>query len=226
MVPATVLTSARYLCPKTTTSISHFLWRDFYPVFERHASRLAGQFCEYMKSLGMNPFDWDSKGDPFVDPTAAEAFRQLYRPIRDDLAGRGVKTVVRRNSLGLLIYNALSDVPLIFAGPAKWDGLLDIPISGRLFTMTVWKNRGAPRLRAQRGFVPGEGPSLHVFTGDPSPAHWTPALECCRNYDASLDEILEPGKERSADLISNVVHRALDHLRRRKRATTLAAPST
>ena len=112
---------------------------------------------------------------------------------------------------------------LFYVAPTQWDGLIEIPIIGRLLTMTVWANGEGETLPDQTGFVPGEGPTVFVSTGIGEAAHWRPGVYAERNYYAPLDQLLQSDSRVSADLLQNVVQRALGHLTQGKSAKTMSA---
>jgi hypothetical protein len=220
-LPQSVTASDRYLAPSNETAVRHFLWRDFYPVIAGFQSPLAAQFRAYMEGLGMNPLHWGTSGDPFIDPAAASAFRELYEPLVAALGEKGIRSVRRRNSLGLQIRYPHPSVPLFYVAPTQWDGLIEIPLIGRLLTMSVWVNGEGETLPDQTGFVPGKGPTVFVSTCAGAPAHWRSGVYFERNYYVPLDQVLQSDRRASADLLQNVVQRALGHLAKGKSARTL-----
>ena len=62
-VPAEVLIDPRYLTPEGK---EHFRWSDFYEAVRSQPGRLAQEFADYMKSLGMAPFALKNDEDIFV----------------------------------------------------------------------------------------------------------------------------------------------------------------
>lgn len=211
-VPAHILRSPQYLRPKEAGPHQHFLWRDLYPVVARSRGILSRQFREYMDSLGMNPWNWGRFGDPFVDVEAAEAFRRLYDPIVEQLRAKGIATIRRRNSLGLQIKSPDPKVYLLYVAPVKWDGSLDLPLSGRLFIMTAWCLGRRRKLEKKEEFVKSRGPSLYAAWLADSSAHWKPGVFAERDYYSSLDELLVRDLSDSAQNITNVILRAIRHL--------------
>jgi hypothetical protein len=222
-LPGTITQSDRYLRPSADSKVPHLLWRDFYPVIARFQHPIAAQFRAYMEGLGMNPLHWGTSGDPFVDPAAAAAFRELYEPLVAALAEKGIRSVRRRNSLGLQIRHPHPSVPLFYVAPTQWDGLIDIPLVGRLLTMTAWVTGDGETLPNQTGFVSGKGPSVFVSTYAGAPAHWRPGVYAERNYYVPLDDVLQSDRPASAALLQNVVQRALSHLGQGKSAKTMGA---
>ena len=211
-LPQAVTTSKRYLLPSGKSSARHFLWRDFYSTVAEFPSPLVEQFRIYMEGLGMNPLHWGSSGDPFIEMAAAAAFRELYEPLIAALRAKGIKSVRRSNSLGLQIRHPHPEVPLFYVAPTQWDGLIEIPLIGRLLTMTAWANGDGETLPDQTGFVSGNGPPVFVSTYEGAPAHWRPGVYAERNYYVRLDELLQADRRESAKLLQNVVQRALNHL--------------
>lgn len=221
-LPQAVVSSERYIRPVGTPA-PHFLWQDLYPVIARCPAPLVQQFGAYMERLGMKPVEWGTNGDPFLDKAAGAAFRQLYDPLVRGLAARNVTCVRRSNSLGLQIRDPLPRIGLFYAAPTEGDRVVDIPLTGRLFTMSVWAVKGV-RLSQQEGFVPGNGPELFVSSAsEPIQAGWRDDLFAVRNYDVRLDDILTPDRMESALLIQNVVERALAHLAGGRSAETRLA---
>ncbi|MBL8191840.1 MAG: hypothetical protein JNK38_27760 [Acidobacteria bacterium] len=210
-IPESVYQSKFYLKPQIGHR-EHFLWSDVYSVFRRSRGTLARQFVEYMDHLGMNPWNWGKFRDPFVDETAADAFRSLYEPTISQLRQSGITSVRRKNSLGLQIRFPVPDVPLIYAGPVKWDSSLTIPLSGRLFVMTVWVKGNVRLLSEKEEFIIGEGPRLFTTWLDDSPALWKDNLFAERNYYASIEEVLNASLDQAKANISNVIHRTIQDL--------------
>ncbi len=222
-LPAAVSASRRYVTP-SGNGAAHFLWRDFYADVAGFKEPFVEQFRAYMEALGMSPLRWGTVGDPFIDADAAAAFRELYRPLAERLGRRGVRTVVRSNSLVLQIKYARPDVPLFYVRPTQWDGLAGIPITGRLLHMRVLASGTGSTLPRQTGFVAGRGPTVFVDTlREAIPAEWKRNLFAERDYFVRLDDVLHPDSSRAAVLLEGVVERALAHLEQGKGAKTVAA---
>lgn len=212
-VSPAVLRHPRYRKPKGT---QHFLWQDFFPLIERSRSKLVQDFGLYLGSLGVTPWQWGRLGDPFTNPSADAALREVFREVAVRLREPGRRVVPSRRTLGIEIRKPKDGIHLLYmyASPSieEWDAR----VPGRALVMNAWALRSSNRRRLPRAFGYLRGTEPRIFVDDDDrQASWPPYPHAERIYSTALAPILGRSPSGAADRITAFVERCLGHLQGR-----------
>lgn len=212
-LPTSVLRHARYRRPKGS---KHFLWQDFFPLIERSRSKLAQDFGLYLGALGVQPWQWGRLGDPFTNPSADAALREVFEQVAGRLREPGRQIIPSRTTLGFEIRKPLPHIHLsyVYASPSIEDW--DERVQGRALTMSVWTMRRSNRriLRKTHGYLRGSDPRVFVDHASRQ-ADWKPYPYHERLYMTSLPPILGRSPSGAADRITAFVKACFGHLQGR-----------
>lgn len=212
-VAPAVLRHSRYRKPK---GAQHFLWQDFFPLIERSKSKLVQDFGLYLGALGVTPWRWGRLGDPFTNPSADAALREVFREVAERLRAPGRMVVPSRRTLGIEIRKPLPGIHLsyLYASPSieEWDAR----VPGRALVLNAWVLRSNNRRRLSRayGYLRGTEPRIFVDDDDRQ-AKWAPHPHAERIYSTSLPPILGRSPSGAADRITTFVERCFGHLQGR-----------
>lgn len=212
-VAPAVLRHPRYRKPKGT---QHFLWQDFFPLIERSKSKLAQDFGEYLGALGVTPWQWGRLGDPFTNPSAEAALREVFREVAVRLREPGRMVVPSRLTLGLEIRKPLPGIHLsyLYASPSieEWDAR----VPGRALVMNAWVLRSSNRRRLPKAFGYLRGTEPRIFVDDDDRlANWPPYPHAERVFSTALPPILGRSPSGAAGRITAFVERCFGHLQGR-----------
>lgn len=209
-VAPSVLRHPRYRRPKPG---KHFLWQDFFPLIERSRSKLAQDFGLYLGALGVQPWQWGRLGDPFTNPSADAALREVFRQVAERLREPGRQIIRSRRTLGLEIRKPLPGVHLCYlhAAPSieEWDGRTQ----GRALVMNAWVKRKStqPRFGPAYGYLRGSEP--RIFVSDTLVrSSWNPDVYREREFMTPLGVILGRSPAGAETRIVEFVKRCLEHL--------------
>lgn len=212
-VTPAVLRHPRYRKPK---GAQHFLWQDFFPLLERSKSELVQDFGLYLGALGVTPWQWGRLGDPFTNPVAEAALREVLDTVAERLREPGRRVVPSRRTLGFEIRKPLPGVHLcyLYATPSieEWDER----VPGRALVMNAWVKRRTtrPRFGAAYGYLRGSQP--RIFVSDALVrSSWNPDVYREREFMTPLGEILGRSEVGAEARILEFVKRCLGHLQGR-----------
>lgn len=212
-VSPAVLRHPRYRRPKGG---QHFLWQDFFPLIERSRSKLAQDFGLYLGALGVQPWKWGRLGDPFTNPAAESALREVLDAVAERLRMPGRQIIRSRRTLGIEIRKPLPGIHLsyLYASPSieEWDER----VPGRALVLNAWVLRPSDRRQLPRayGYLRGTEPRIFVDDDD-RPANWPPYPHAERVYSTSLPPMLGRSPTGAADRIVAFVERCFGHLQGR-----------
>lgn len=212
-VAQAVLRHPRYRRPK---GAKHFLWQDFYPLLERSKSKLVQDFGLYLGALGVTPWQWGRLGDPFTNPTADQALREVLRAVADELREPGRRVVPSRRTLGLEIRRPLPGVHLCYLHAAPSIEEWDARVQGRALVMNAWVKRKTtrPRFGPAHGYLRGSEP--RIFVNDTLVrSSWNPDVYREREFMTPLGEILGRSPAGAEARILEFVKRCFGHLQGR-----------
>lgn len=209
-VAPAVLRHPRYRKPK---GAQHFLWQDFYPLLERSKSKLVQDFGLYLGALGVQPWQWGRLGDPFTNPTAEAALREVLDAVAERLREPGRQIIRSRRTLGIEIRKPLPGIHLsyLYASPSieEWD----VRVPGRALVLNAWVLRSSNRRRLPKAFGYLRGTEPRIFVDDDDrQASWAPHPHAERIYSTSLPPILGRSPTGAADRITAFVERCFGHL--------------
>ena len=212
-VSPAVLRHPRYRKPKGT---QHFLWQDFFPLIERSRSKLVQDFGLYLGSLGVTPWQWGRLGDPFTNPTADQALREVLRAVADELREPGRRVVPSRRTLGIEIRKPLPGIHLCYLHAAPSIEEWDVRVQGRALVMNAWVKRKTtrPRFGPAYGYLRGSQPRIFV-SDNLARSSWNPDVYREREFMTPLGEILGRSPAGAEARILEFVNRCFGHLERR-----------
>lgn len=114
VIPDEVTKSANYLRPPEV-GLSLFFWEDFFPLIANHEERLAQEFADYMRDLGMapcpHPEQWKQL---FHNREVAEHFYESTRELRTYFTDMGAHCQVGSTRLGFQIKKPNDRIHLIY----------------------------------------------------------------------------------------------------------------
>ena len=200
----------RYRKPKGT---QHFLWQDFFPLIERSKSKLVQDFGLYLESLGIKPWQWGRLGDPFTNPAADAALRELLGAVADRLRAPGRQVIPSRRTLGLEIRKPLPGVHLCYLHAASSIEEWDARLQGRTLVMNAWVKRKTtrPRFGLAYGYLRGSQPRIFV-TDDLARSSWDRDLYREREFMTPLGDVLGRAPAGAEKRIADFVDRCFVHL--------------
>lgn len=225
-LPSAVCRSVSFVCPKERGSAPHFLWQDIYPIVREFRGRIAQDFAQYLKQLGLASFKWPGQGDPFTNSDAGAALRGVYNRLTVDLRQPGVSCRTRANSLIFEIRRPLGPpIHLVNLGPLNSVAAFDSRLWGPVMAAWVWVDgparRSKPVLPTVFGHVERTAPRiLATSTLEPS-REFSPRIYEERMYYAPLREILVRSEEATYQRLSAFTRAVLDNLRGIRRVVTL-----
>jgi hypothetical protein len=209
-VPAAVLRHRRYRRPK---GAQHFLWQDFYPLIERSRSKLVQDFGLYLGALGVQPWQWGRLGDPFTNPSADAALREVLDAVAERLRAPGRHIIRSRRALGLEIRKPLPGVHLCYLHAAPSIEEWDSRVQGRALVMNAWIKRKTtrPRFGPAYGYLRGSQPRIFV-SDDLATSRWDRDVYREREFMTPLGEILGRSPAGAEGRIHEFVERCFEHL--------------
>jgi hypothetical protein len=226
-LPSPVYRSSSFVCPKETGSPSHFLWQDIYPIVRGFRGRIARDFAEYLKHLGLASFKWPGQGDPFTDPKAADALRRLYDRLTPELRRPGASCRTRSSSLIYEIRRPVEPpVHLVNLGPLNSVAAFDPRLWGPVMAAWVWvqgpASRTRPVLPLVYGHIEHTRPRVLVSDTLDSSRDFTPQILRERIYYVPLGDILLRSEDTSFKRLLSFAHAVLDNLRGARRVVNHA----
>lgn len=203
-LPDTVLAHERYLRPAKG---HHFRWSDFFPAVRARETDLAQQFADYMKSLGMTPYELKGPEDLFNGTGKPEQFSTALKAAAESVFERVPGAVIKRDPsrLGVQIQRALPTVPLFYVVAERFSALLQ-DVRGPTLSVQVFEaNSHTPATLDTLTIHTAAGLTVYrqALTGTSTLSDGT--KRCRVVYVVPLSDVLsETGKE-TRDRISDLL---------------------
>ncbi len=118
VVSSEVIAKEHYLRPRFG-QLAHYCWQDLYPIISQRSERLAREFVEYMRSLGMQPLQVKGWGDLFVNRETQLAFIEQWIEVRNYFKELGANCQRDGSGVGIQIRNTLPWLTLLYINITK-----------------------------------------------------------------------------------------------------------
>lgn len=199
-----VLAYPSYLLPQI--GIPHFTWQEFSEILKKYRRiSLVAEFVEFMEITGVTFQPWGRLGDPFVNPAAEKAIRDVLQEVAKRTRRKGCMIRLSRRTIGMQYRKPLPGIHLIYYWFSPQFQTFDRRTAGRTLMASVWIKHGKrvtlssirPVLSDAYGYLPRTEPRIFV-TDEVVKSTWDPSVFKERCYRASLAVIL--GKDKNAAL--------------------------
>lgn len=191
-VSSEVIATEHYLRPRAS-QLSHYCWQDFYPIVAERPERLAKEFAEYMRYLGMRSLTIKEWSDLFTNAETASAFKEQWIDVRSYFKQLGAHCYSDPSGVGIQVRNPLPWITLLYINVAQSIKPIDMRIEGPYLYALVYVPEDDLHVAAFRDIditFNYEGGAIAVRWHKESVASWNKKVRLVCEYYTSLQGVL------------------------------------